>query len=353
MKKIVIAVCDADQAYGERLAAWLSQENKERFFGCCFQEAGSFLEYRKVRRPDIVLLGEGFLGSPEVWEQVQGEAGGGLEGQQGTLWIRLYGQGEEGDLPGYKGSLPTLDKYQPVSQMVRDILSLYQACGVKGEMAPFRQELIGIYSPGHSIWQTPFALALAQVLGQQERVLYVSLKECAGFSQWFQEEYQKDLLDVMYLCLTGAGAVLDCIGSAAYQMEGFSYIPPAGDSVCLSEVQRQDYLRFVKILAEQSGYDVVILDFGMMVPGFFELLGECSKAYILTEAGELQEGPLHDFAQMAKRQGLPMLADKISYLTLPDMQPMPCQRGQWLQQWMWGSLGDCARRLMGVQGGTD
>ncbi len=353
MKKIVIAVCDADQAYGERLVAWISLEHKERFFGCCFSEAGSFLEHLKAQKPDIVLLGKGFLEDPDFLEQVPKEGQNGeLKGQDGALWAALYGQGE-GDLKGWAGSLPVLDKYQPASQMVREILSLYQGYGRREEMASFQRELIGIYSPGHSIWQTPFALTLAQVLGQREQVLYVSLKECAGFSQWFFEEYQRDLLDVMYLCLAGGVAVSDCIGSAAYQMANFAYIPPAGDSICLSEVQRQDYLRFVRLLAKQSGYDVVILDFGMMVPGFFEMLGECSKAYIVTEPGELQEGPMQDFDQMAKRQSQPALADRMSYLTLPYMQPPPCQRGQWLQQWMWGSLGDCARRLMGVQGGAD
>ena len=65
MKKIVIAVCDADQAYGERLVAWISLEHKERFFGCCFSEAGSFLEHQKAQKPDNVLLGKGFLEDTE------------------------------------------------------------------------------------------------------------------------------------------------------------------------------------------------------------------------------------------------------------------------------------------------
>lgn len=350
MKKIEIAVCDADQAYGERFVTWISLENQDKFLGCCFSEEKPFLEYLQAQRPDIVLLGKGFLGMEGVLEQIQKEE---PKGQEGILWMYLNGLAEKGHIPEAAKALPVLDKYQPVSQMVREIFSYYQSYGKKEELLSFRRELIGIYSPGHSIWQTPFALTLAQVLGQQEHVLYVNLKECAGFTEWFQEEYQRDLLDVMYLCLTGKGNVPECIGSAVYHMENFSYIPPAGDSACLGEVLKQDYLKFVKLLAGQSGYGLVILDFGMMVPGFFTLLEECSKVYVLTEPGGLQAASLQHFRQMADRQARPELQQRIDYLTLPKLQPTAGQKGQWLQQWMWGSLGDYARSLMGVQNGAN
>ncbi len=345
MKKIEIAVCDTDQAYGEKFVTWISLENQDKFGGCCFSEEKPFLEYLKAQRPDIVLLGKGFLGNAKVLEWIQQE---GFREQEGILWMYLYDLAEREQIPEGAKGIPVLDKYQPVSQMVREILSYYQAYGKKEELASFQRELIGIYSPGHSIWQTPFALTLAQVLGQREHVLYVNFKECAGFTEWFQEEYQRDLLDVMYLCLTGNGNVSDCIGSAVYRMENFSYIPPAGDSVCLGEILKQDYLKFVQLLVGQSGYGLVILDFGMMVPGFFTLLEECSKVYILTEPGELHAAPLQHFRQMAGKQVQPGLLKRIDYLTLPELQPAAYQRGQWLQQWMWGGLGDYARSLMGV-----
>ncbi len=353
MKRITIAVCDADPAYGERLAAWISQENKEQFLGCCFSEETLFLEYLDQQQPDIVLVGKGFLERPDIlrrFPKTQQEDAG---RQEGVLWMWLCDLTEEPELPEAAKGLPRLDKYQPVSQMVREILSYYQAYGRQGEAASFRHELIGIYSPGHSIWQTPFALTLAQILAQREHVLYVSLKECAGFGGWFQERYQKDLVDVMYLCLAGNGNISGSIGSAVYHMADFSYIPPAEDSICLGEIRKEDYLTFLKILEEQSGYSLIIVDFGMMVPGFFELMETCSKVYILTEPGGMQEAPLQHFCQMADRQKRPALRERMDCLTLPSMQPMPCQGGQWLQQWLWGSLGDYVRSLMGVQRGTD
>ena len=183
-------------------------------------------------------------------------------------------------------------------------------------------------------------------------MLYVSFKECAGFSSWLQESYQRDLLDVMYLCLTGEGKnVEDCIRSAAYVLEGVDYIPPSEDSLCLGQVSGQDYTRFVRLLAEKGGYGVIVLDFGMMVPGFLELLGMCSKMYVLGGHAGLGGHALAHFKQMMGRQKDQKLEGKLCYLTLPRMA-VECQ-GEQMQQWVWGELGDYVRELLGVQIGTD
>ncbi len=346
MKKISVAVCDADKAYGERLGAWLSLERKGRLAGASFSSPGLFLEGAREEKPDIVLLGPGFWGEEEVREAK--EAWG-----KGTLWLRLHDGLSKEKAPEWAKGLPAVEKYQPAPRLAREILAQFQEAGDARETFAARKEMIGVYSPGHSAWQTPFALTLAQALGRKERTLYVSFQECAGFCGWFGEEYQRDLLDVMYLCLENEGRAEECIGSAAYTMEGVDYIPPAEDGVCLGEISRQDYQRFVRLLAEKSGYDVVILDFGMMLPGFFGLLGECSKAYILTEGGELSDGPLQQFKRMAKRQGVEEAEGKLDYLMLPPLAEGAGCGETWMQRWAWGELGDYARRLTGVQSGTD
>lgn len=353
MRKISIAVCDADQAYGERLGEWISLENKEGLFGCCFSSPEHFLEYQKNQEQDIVLLGTGFWEEPEILKQIKAQKEQ-ESGENGILWLCLYDAAGKERVPELMQELPVIEKYQSASGIVREIFSFYQEYGERSRnLVSVRREMIGVYSPEHSIWQTPFALTLAQVLGQREQVLYVNFKECAGFSEWFQEEYQRDLLDVMYLSLTSEVHFADCVRSAVYHMEGFDYIPPAEDGGCLGEISKQDYMKFTGLLAEKSGYDMVILDFGVMLPGFFELLGECSKIYIPAEQGALQEGICRQFQRMASRQGNLELKEKISYLSLPRMSECFCQGEQWMHQWMWGELGDFTRRLVGVQSGTD
>lgn len=363
MKKISIAICDSGQSYGERLGEWISLEKKDRLTGCCFSSPESFLEYQKQQEPDIVLLGNGFCENSEIRKQLHVIDETACEKNimeesddvgKKALWLYLHDPMGKENVPEIIRNLPTVEKYQPASKLVREIFSYYQNYRkAEQETVTAQWEMIGVYSPGHSIWQTPFALTLAQTLGKKERVLYVNFKECAGFREWFHEEYQRDLLDVMYLCLTNEVNVADCISSAVYTMEGFDYVPPAEDGICLSEISRKDYKRFIRLLGEKSGYNVILLDFGMMLPGFFDLLGECSRVYIPKETGELHEGPQQQFCRIAERQGSFGITEKISYLTLPCLTPGICQGETWMHQWVWGALGDYTRRLLGVQSGTD
>lgn len=360
MKEVIIAVCDTDGAYCQRLGEYISLENQGKILGVSFSSPESFGEYLKRQRPDIVLLGGGFTESSLVREalirQIEMEQEGAKKGrlQDEPLWLYLNGSETDSVTFSEVREIPWVAKYQPVSRLLREVFSHYQGWNAREHIHTGGQkEIIGIYSPGHSIWQTPFALTFAQALGQQEKVLYVNLKECAGFSGWFQEEYEKDLLDVMYLCLANEVNVFDCVNSARYTMEGIDYIPPAEDGGCLAEISSQDYVAFIKLLSGKSGYDVILLDFGMMIPGFYRLLGTCSQVYIATEAGEIQEGPLQQFRQMTARQEDMQLEQKFIYLSLPPVNPEICTGSVKLQQWLWGVMGDFSRRLAGVQCGAD
>ena len=53
----MIAVCDTDGAYGERLGEWISLENKGRFRAMSFSSPECLVELLKGQMPDIVLLG--------------------------------------------------------------------------------------------------------------------------------------------------------------------------------------------------------------------------------------------------------------------------------------------------------
>ncbi len=356
MKKIIIAVCDNDGTYGEKLGEWISLEHGERLSGRFFSSPEYFWECFNCQTPDIVLLGDGFLGDTRIRAELLRREGVGeehlKESGEESLW--LYLEQREQKKPSCVSHLPVVDKYQPASRLLREVFFHYQNWGNREiSEAAAEQEIIGIYSPGHSIWQTPFALTFAQALEQKERVLYVNFMECAGFSSWFQEEYERDLLDVMYLCLTNDISVPDCVSSACHTMEGVDYIPPAKDGGCLGEISSQDYIRFVRLLSSQSGYDAVILDFGMMVPGFYQLLELCSQVYIVTEPGEMRQASLMQFREMVARQEEGGLEQKLIYLSLPIVDSEPMFGATWLQQWLWGAIGDFSRRLAGVQCGTD
>lgn len=355
MRKVLIAVCDADGSYGEKLGEWISLQRGEKMQSVSFTLPERFLEYHRTHRQDIVLLGKGFYDNSQICAEIfKKPQNRNAQSQEEVLWMYLCDADEEGQVAKCIRQLPAINKYQSASRLLREIFSIYQDWAEEMPKASGgKTEVIGVYSPGHSIWQTPFALTFAQALVKKKKVLYVNLHECSGFKGWFHEDYERDLLDVMYLCLDGEVNVAHCVSSALYSLEGVDYIPPTEDGGCLGEIAAQDYLKFVDLLSEGSGYEVILVDFGMMLPGFFQLLAACSKVYIVTEPGEMQEAPLQQFQQMEERQEQAGLEQNLVYFTLPAIAEGAYPGEGKMQQWLWGTMGDFSRKLAGVACGTD
>ncbi|MCI8858920.1 MAG: hypothetical protein HFI71_05255 [Lachnospiraceae bacterium] len=66
MSKIIIAVCDTDGVYAERLGEWISLEHRGELQAMSFCSPECFLENFSIHRPDIILLDQGFLEHVQV-----------------------------------------------------------------------------------------------------------------------------------------------------------------------------------------------------------------------------------------------------------------------------------------------
>lgn len=349
MNKIPIAVCDIDKAYGEKLVEWFSLEESERFLVNYFSLPEMFHEVYHSKRFEIVLLGTGF---EEIFCRIKEEDQD--FSFQKTVWLYLFGHTETEELPNQIKTLPLVDKFQPVQAIIRKSFAYFQGQGTECiELMTDTQEIIAVYSPEHSIWQTPVAFMLARILREKERVIYVSLKECAGFMNWFGEEYHHDLLDVMYLALENGMNFKEHLIPFVYTLEGVDYIPPVMDGQLLSEISSAEYTNFLNILKNKGGYDIVILDLGMMLPGFVEVLKMCSKVYVVSEQGVLQQGVCSQFEDIIRRQGEPGLEEKTEYHKLPFLEGSFANQSNLIQHWGCTELGDFVRRMVGRSSGSD
>ena len=340
MSKLSIAVCDENQSYGECISTWFSIEQGKNFSGSFFTSRKGFKEQYNKEKFQIVLLGKAFL--EEAWIQAE------IEREKGVLWIYLCENQEQVRAE----SIPAVEKYQPVSQLIRSIFRYYEGyqrddikiIGEKGKVW-------GWFSPEQSIWQTPLAVTMASLLAETEKVLYVSFKECSGFEKWFQEEHEQDLLDVMYFCQNAKEKNRVEMGRFTYSMENMDYIPPVRDGHLLCELQEEDYADLIEMLKQKSSYDIIILEMGAMFPGFFKVWESCSRIYIPQEQNVLAKGINASFEDMVKRQGDLKLEEKISWLSLPNWSKEMLMPGCLMQQWIWGETGDYIKEILGGRSG--
>ena len=82
-------------------------------------------------------------------------------------------------------------KYQSAESVIKEVMEYY----TEKTQVPFcsdaRQgmKIVGIYSPSEICANCLFALAAAQILGEEKRVLYISMEDFAGLEQLFLREY--------------------------------------------------------------------------------------------------------------------------------------------------------------------
>lgn len=344
MSRLSVAVCDENRSYGESVSTWLFVERGEEFSGGFFSSVELLKEQYVRQKFQVVLLGKTFL--QEEWIRAE------IEQEKNVLWIYLREEREE-KMEEWIKTLPIVEKYQPVSAIVRNIYRYYEE--YRREDIPKMGEttqILGFYSPSQSIWQTPLAMTMATILAEREKVLYVSLKECSGLEQWFQEEYEQDLLDVMYFCQGREQKAIE-LREFIYSVENVDYIPPVRDGVLLNELTEKDYTELITLLEHQTSYNIIVLDMGNMFPGFFRVWEKCSRIYIPQEKNVLAKGIGESFVTMVRRQENQGLEEKMSWLSLPDWKKEILTPGCLMQQWIWGGQGDYVRELLGTTTGRN
>ena len=327
MKKITIAICEQQDAYRERLAEFLIQKKGDRMQVFTFSDKTRFEQKRKGRDYDIVHFSREFAKSlPEE--------------EPDSLYIFLS------ETPDWtKEQEPAVFKYQSAEEILRSIFAYYLKLEKDNPyISKKEKEIIGIYSPTQSKLRTPFALTLAEMLAQNKKSLYVNLGEWAGLGNWFQEKFHRDLADLLYLLSDYGGQVQGVLESVIRTLDKVDYIPPMTDAQLLSQTGAEDYLALLKFLVEKTDYDIIFLDFGIMVPGFFELLEQCTSIYAIADPGVMARGQFQQFEESLIKGGKAHMEEKMKYISFSeDEEQQLMQLDPEVHQWLYSILGDRAR----------
>lgn len=334
MKKVTIAICDLQDAYRERLAEYFLRKKADKVQIASYSVRRQFTEQQKEAPFDIVLWGRGFEG-------VVSKEG------TGSLYIFLS------DSPELEEET-AIFKYQSAEEIWREMFAFYMELGKKNGYRSGREtEVIGIYSPTHSRLRTPFALTMAQLMASEKKALYVNLGEWAGFGGWMEESYHRDLADLMYLISSRGVRIRGILESVIHSVNHMDYIPPMADAQLLCETSAEDYRKLLFLLVEKSEYEGIVLDFGVMVPGFFSLLEQCTSIYGVVDAGAMARGQCIQFEESIAKRGMTQLSEKIRSVAFTAADSQVLEQEPVMQQWLYGRLGDRVRAARYGQHGAD
>lgn len=329
MVQLKIAFLDEEEAYLEQLKGYLIRK-KEQFFQIrTFTRAESFLESRKRESFDAVVMAAVF------WENVRDCMGGAQ-----AVFFR------EGAEETPQADFFSVKKYQSAEKLFCQISAMLWQKEAE-EIRCFTQEpaeMLGVYSPVHHEDQMLFSLTMAQILGETQKVLYVSLMGNSGFYGLIKSESCEDIGDLIYGMMQKGHDFAAGLHRVRQSCRNFDYIPPAVNPEHLAEISRPMYEKLLAALKGRSGYDVVLVDFGTIFLGFAEMMPFFESFYCLGKEGMVNRLRTEEFLDYLGKEGEHTTAH-LNRLLLPG-QIQAAGEANPLENSLYGGIGDYIRSCL-------
>lgn len=326
----VMAIYDVDPLYAARFADVVNQKEKIPFDVLAFSSFDRLKNYAKDNPVELLLL------SSAVSREEAEALGAGRV-------IRLAdGETVQADM-----EYPSIYKYQSSENIIREVMACY--CEKETDLtagSPLGAEarILGIYSPVGRCLKTSLALTMGQLLAQEGRTLYLNLEECSGLSVLTGEEYREDLSDLLYFYTQGSYNLLR-LNSVIHSINALDYVPPVRYPEDLAQTDAEQISGLIGKIAGESGYESVILDIGSLGKFASGLLELCSVIYMPIKEDSVSLAKLEEFEHYLDVSGNEAVKDKIRKLRLPYHSSFG-RRENYLEQLLWGELGDYVRQLL-------
>lgn len=329
LTQLKIAWIDEEETYLKQLKGYLIRKREAFLKIHTFSGAEAFLDCREHTEFDAVVMTKSF-------------------------WETLYepkAQSKQIFLLEESGGLPFLDclfvkKYQSAENLLGQISTILWQGKNKNCSVFFEKpaELIGIYSPVHHEDQMLFGMTMAQILGEEQKVLYVNLMEHSGFYQLTETKISEDVGDLIYGMMHKEYDFTVGMRRISRNYKSFDYIPPAVNPEHLSELTEVLFEQLLLELKNCSGYDVVILDFGRIFPGFVKMMPAFESFYCLGREGMVNRLRMEEFTEYLNKEG-EHVAAHMNRILLPEQMHFP-EAGSPLESSLYGGMGDYIRRCL-------
>lgn len=366
--KRIMAIYDVDPFYADRFAEFANQREAMPFVAVAFTSISRLKSFAEQQPVELLLVGD------EVSEEE-------LEGVNAGQIVRLSGSGVSGRISGTgngrtgfsgvksrqdagtgsemaasdKGAreIPVVYKYQSSDAVLREVMACYQVWPEQALQAAvgIKSSVIGVYSPVNRCGKSGFCMTLGQIMAKDARVLCINLEEYSAMASLTGSEYRTDLSDLMYYYRQGEYNRMR-LGAVVHRWGELEYVPPVTYAEDLAEVTGEELAGLTAQIASDGNYDVILLDLGTLGRSAEPLLELCSVIYAPVKEDCISAAKISAWKEYLHRSGRLRLWEKVRLLKLPAPSGIR-QAETYLEQLLWGEMGDFARNLMkGMNGGA-
>lgn len=334
--KRIMAIYDVDPFYADRFAEFANQREAIPFIAVAFTSISRLRSFAEQQTVELLLVGD----------DVSDEE---LEGIKVGQIVRLGGNGTPG---GTGKKIPVVYKYQSSDAVLREVMACYQVWPEQAPLAAVgvKSSVIGIYSPVNRCGKTGFCLTMGQILAKEARVLCLNLEEYSAMASLTGTEYRTDLSDLIYYCRQGEYSRMR-LGAVVHRWGELEYVPPVMYAEDLAEVTGEELAGLVTKIASDGNYDIILLDLGTLGRSAEPLLELCSVIYAPVKEDCISAAKISAWKEYLQRSDRLHLWEKVRLLKLPVVSGIR-QTETYLEQLLWGEMGDFVRNLVkGTNGG--
>lgn len=325
MKKVRLGIYIDDSEYGERLTGYFMNHYKEQL------EVHMYTDIEQLKdldnEIDIMLSGE-----LDTWTH------------RNVPLVQIV---DETPIEEAEEGIYFVEKYQEVNKIMEEILS-----HVGGEVRNLQTEgsivgatkLIGVYSLADNQYQLPFAMTLASILGEGEKVLLIDFQENSGLSKTLMQSDEHNLDELLVMAESGRYStkrINSCIGHS----QKLDYVYPIENTECLCEINTVICNNLLQMLSKELQYDTIILNIGTRFKGFFDMLEKCGELFLVQRRGGISQWREYEFTEELTNRGLNSVVEKIRIIE-PPINVIPAATCEKLvEQWKWNEFGDAIRNM--------
>lgn len=329
MSKRVIAVYDLEENYGDRFAEFVNQKKQIPFEVLAFTSMEHLKEYADNRKIDLILIG------CEIdMEEVK---------RLGAAQIIVLA---EGAMSADKEPYSCVYKYQSADNIIREVMDCYCAAADReeGQLLGKKSYVAAVYSPVSRCLKTSLALTMGRLLSRDGKVLFISLEDCSGLSRLMGQEPSADLSDLLYFFSQGIYSRAR-LAAVIHTWEDMDYIPPVKYPEDLCQISSGQIAKLLDRIAKDSPYETIIADLGHMGKRGTDILQVCDVIYMPLKDDCVSAAKVEEFEDYLENSGQAPLKERIKKLKLPYYRGSG-RRETYLEQLLWGELGDYTRQLM-------
>ncbi len=327
MRKI-LGIYDTESGYGERLAGYLSVQGRLPFRVVVFTSEEMLVRFAEKEEIHMLLLQE-----KAITQEIKGLS------ISKIMLLTEEPESEDGDK-----DLLAVYKYQSAKGILEKISGYYEAIRPPQSEDQIQRNgsgLITVYSPVHDCYKTTFALLYGQLLARGERVLFISLEVCAGFEIILGLTAGADLSDALYYYRQGRLA--QQLPDIVQHREGLDILMPVQYPEDLHEVRMEELLEMLHCILRDGLYTAVVVDAGEALYRPADILIQSQRIFMPRKEDQISIARLQAFENCMRLWGYEDVWQRTELLQLPVQTGLGGP--QYLEQLMWGSMGDYVRSL--------